>query len=87
VGRDDDHRNFVSGHHAAVGSKNLSAGADSHGREFVSVLLGMIGRELARLLPKNKTIVFPNAGHQMWLQDPEVCRNDVEKFLADFAIR
>jgi pimeloyl-ACP methyl ester carboxylesterase len=49
--------------------------------------LGMIGRELARLLPKSKTIVFPNAGHQMWLQDPEVCRNDVEKFLSDLAIR
>ena len=30
--------------------------------------LGVIGRELARLLPKSKTIVFPDAGHQMWLQ-------------------
>jgi pimeloyl-ACP methyl ester carboxylesterase len=49
--------------------------------------LGMIGRELAHLLPKSKMIVFPDAGHQMWLQDPEVCRNDVEKFLTDFAIR
>jgi len=48
--------------------------------------LGVIGRELARLLPKNKTIVFPDAGHQMWLQDPEACRNDVEKFLADYGI-
>lgn len=45
--------------------------------------LGVIGRELARLLPNSKTIVFPDAGHQMWLQDPEACRNDVEKFLAD----
>jgi pimeloyl-ACP methyl ester carboxylesterase len=49
--------------------------------------LGVIGRELARLLPKSKTIVFPDAGHQMWLQDPGACRHDVEKFLADFAIR
>jgi len=49
--------------------------------------LGVIGRELARLLPKSKTIVFPDAGHQMWLQDPDACRHDVEKFLADFAIR
>ncbi len=49
--------------------------------------LGVIGRELARLLPKSETIVFPDAGHQMWLQDPGACRNDVEKFLADFGIR
>ena len=49
--------------------------------------LEVIGRELARLLPKSETVVFPDAGHQMWLQDPEVCRNDVEKFLADFGIR
>jgi len=46
--------------------------------------LGVIGRELARLLPKSKTIVFPDAGHQMWLQDPDACRNDVENFLAEF---
>lgn len=49
--------------------------------------LGVIGRELARLIPKSQTIVFPDAGHQMWFQDPEACRNDVEKFLADFGIR
>ena len=49
--------------------------------------LGVIRRELARLLPKSKTIVFPGAGHQMWLQDPDACRNDVENFLADFGIR
>jgi non-heme chloroperoxidase len=42
--------------------------------------LGVIGRELARLLPKRETIVSPDAGHQMWLQDPEACRRDVEKF-------
>ena len=48
--------------------------------------LGVIGRELARLLPRSETIVFPDAGHQMWLQDPEAC-HDVEKFLADFGIR
>lgn len=49
--------------------------------------LGVIGRELARLLPKRKTIVFPDAGHQMWLQDAEACRNDVETFLTDFGVR
>jgi hypothetical protein len=46
----------------------------------------VIGRELARLLPRSKTIVFPDAGHQMWLQHPDECRNDVEKFLADFGV-
>jgi pimeloyl-ACP methyl ester carboxylesterase len=49
--------------------------------------LGVIGQELAHLLPRSHTIIFPDAGHQMWLQDPETCRNDVEKFLADFGIR
>jgi pimeloyl-ACP methyl ester carboxylesterase len=42
--------------------------------------LELIGRDLAALLPKSRTIVFPDAGHQMWLQDSEECRNDVEKF-------
>ena len=49
--------------------------------------LDLIGRDLATLLPKSRTIVFPDAGHQMWLQEPEECRHDVEKFLADFRIR
>ena len=48
--------------------------------------LEVIGRELARLLPKSQTIIFPDAGHQMWLQDPDACRDDVEKFLADFGV-
>ena len=49
--------------------------------------LGVIGRELARLLPTSRTIVFPNTGHQMWLQEPEECRTDVEHFLTEFGIR
>jgi pimeloyl-ACP methyl ester carboxylesterase len=49
--------------------------------------LGVIGRKLGRRLPRSRTIVFPDAGHQMWLQDPEACRNDVEEFLAGFGIR
>lgn len=49
--------------------------------------LGVIGRELARLLSNSRTIIFSDAGHQMWLQDPEACRNDVKNFLADFGIR
>jgi non-heme chloroperoxidase len=43
--------------------------------------LGMITHELARLIPNSQTIVLPDAGHQMWFQDPETCRNDVETFL------
>ena len=49
--------------------------------------LGVIGRELARLLPNSRTTVFPDAGHQMWLQPPAECRKDVEMFLADFGMR
>lgn len=43
--------------------------------------LGLITEELARLLPNNQSIVFPNAGHQMWYQEPEQCRKDVEEFI------
>ena len=44
--------------------------------------LAVITKELSRLLPKNQSIVFPDAGHQMWYQQPEECRKDVEEFLA-----
>lgn len=44
--------------------------------------LALITKELTRLLPKNQSIVFPDAGHQMWYQKPEECRKDVEEFLA-----
>jgi pimeloyl-ACP methyl ester carboxylesterase len=43
--------------------------------------LGLITQELARLLPNNQSIVYPNAGHQMWYQEPEKCRKDVEEFI------
>jgi pimeloyl-ACP methyl ester carboxylesterase len=43
--------------------------------------LGLITQELARLLPNSQTIIVPDAGHQMWYQDPDVCRRDVETFL------
>jgi pimeloyl-ACP methyl ester carboxylesterase len=36
--------------------------------------LGLIDEELTRLIPDNRRIVFPNAGHQMWLQEPAKCR-------------
>jgi non-heme chloroperoxidase len=44
--------------------------------------LGLITEELARLLPNRETITLPDAGHQMWYQAPDVCRKDVEAFLA-----
>lgn len=44
--------------------------------------LSLITQELGRLLPYNQSVVFPNAGHQMWYQDTEECRKDVKDFLA-----
>lgn len=48
--------------------------------------LGLITKELARLLPRSQSIVLPEAGHQMWFQNPEECRKDVEGFLAEHGI-
>jgi pimeloyl-ACP methyl ester carboxylesterase len=48
--------------------------------------LGLITTELARLLPNNQSVVLPDAGHQMWFQNPEECRKDVEGFLAEHGI-
>jgi pimeloyl-ACP methyl ester carboxylesterase len=39
--------------------------------------LGLIDEELTRLLPNNRRIVFSTAGHQMWLQEPQKCRDAV----------
>jgi len=49
--------------------------------------LGLITEELARLLPNREKIVLPDAGHQMWYQAPDVCRKDVEAFLARIGIQ
>ena len=43
--------------------------------------LVLVTNELARLLPQRESIVFPDAGHQMWYQHPNQCRSDVETFL------
>jgi pimeloyl-ACP methyl ester carboxylesterase len=37
--------------------------------------LGLIDETLMSLLPNAKRVVFPDAGHQMWLQQPAACRN------------
>jgi pimeloyl-ACP methyl ester carboxylesterase len=36
--------------------------------------LGVIDAELARLIPGARRLIFPDANHQMWLQQPEACR-------------
>jgi pimeloyl-ACP methyl ester carboxylesterase len=48
--------------------------------------LNLITEELDRLLPNKQEVVFPDAGHQMWYQHPDLCRSDVEGFLAHAGI-
>ena len=36
--------------------------------------LGLIDQALYALLPGSQHIVFPNADHQMWLEEPDACR-------------
>src|SRR5215469_6186825 len=49
--------------------------------------LGLITEELARLLPNRQAIVLPDAGHQMWYQAPDTCREHVEAFLTNVGIQ
>jgi pimeloyl-ACP methyl ester carboxylesterase len=49
--------------------------------------LGLIMADLAKLLPTRELIVLPNAGHQMWYQEPDTCRKDVEEFLAHVGVQ
>jgi pimeloyl-ACP methyl ester carboxylesterase len=39
--------------------------------------LGLIDETLVGLLPDNRRIVYPDATHQMWLQEPQKCRDAV----------
>jgi non-heme chloroperoxidase len=39
--------------------------------------LGLIDQALYALLPANKHIIFPDATHQMWLEQPDACREAV----------
>jgi len=43
----------------------------------------LIDEELAQLLPHNEHFIVPDAGHQMWIQAPELCRQKAEQFLQD----
>ncbi len=36
--------------------------------------LGLIDQALYALLPASQHIVFPDATHQMWLEQPDACR-------------
>jgi pimeloyl-ACP methyl ester carboxylesterase len=49
--------------------------------------LTMIDDELTRLLPNYQNVVVSNAGHQMWYQAPELCRDVVETFMRWTATR
>ena len=39
-----------------------------------------IDQELVRLIPNVESIVYPDAGHQMWLKYPKLCRDDAVQF-------
>ena len=45
--------------------------------------LGVIDRELARLMPNSHSVVIAGAGHQMWYQQQEATRTAVDSFLRD----
>ena len=42
--------------------------------------LRLIDEALLQLLPHARHVIVPDAGHQMWLQQPDVCRRAVLKF-------
>ncbi len=42
--------------------------------------LQLIDADLAALLPHAEARIYPAAGHQMWLQEPERCRADAKEF-------
>jgi pimeloyl-ACP methyl ester carboxylesterase len=58
----------------------LLSGAKSHS------FPALVPEEWALPLPHRQNIVLPDAGHQMWCQDPEGSRAEVEAFLAHAGI-
>ncbi len=42
----------------------------------------LIDAELERLLPKAETVVIRGATHEMWAEQPDVCRARVAAFFA-----
>ncbi|MEO9170850.1 MAG: alpha/beta hydrolase, partial [Candidatus Baltobacteraceae bacterium] len=47
--------------------------------------LTLIDQELASLLPENVHVIVHGAGHQMWYQQPAICRGLVEAFFEQTA--
>jgi pimeloyl-ACP methyl ester carboxylesterase len=45
--------------------------------------LGYIDQEIVRLIPQSRSIVYPDAGHQMWYKYPKLCREDTEAFFEE----
>jgi pimeloyl-ACP methyl ester carboxylesterase len=45
--------------------------------------LGYIDQEIVRLIPQSRSIVYPDAGHQMWYKYPKLCRDDTEAFFEE----
>jgi pimeloyl-ACP methyl ester carboxylesterase len=43
--------------------------------------MGLIGQALAATLPGAQQVVFPDASHQMWLEEPVACREAVFKLI------
>jgi len=43
--------------------------------------LNLIDQEVARLLPHGHRLIVRGAGHQMWYQQPELCREAAETFM------
>jgi pimeloyl-ACP methyl ester carboxylesterase len=44
--------------------------------------LQYIDQQLVRLVPGVQSIVYPEAGHQMWLIYPQLCRDDAIAFFS-----
>ena len=42
--------------------------------------LALIDDELAKSIPGARNVIFPDAGHQMWLKHPDKCRDLTEEF-------
>jgi non-heme chloroperoxidase len=62
----------------AVRTINAPALLLSGGKSYP--FLALIDEELARLLPRCRRVVFPEATHQMWFDEPERCRESVLAF-------
>ena len=45
--------------------------------------VAMIDGELERRLPNRRRVIYPDAGHVMWAQEPEACLRDTLQFFAE----